>query len=133
MLECVSSNPKAKGHADCGGSDDGGLLNVLGGRKYLVIPHLEVKLGENGRNQDPRCEVSNVRQRISVRNSNSVESPVIHTGPQTSIFFFKHMERRCRMADDPCLLHGGELGLGGYQLLGIQLQGFAKIGGQVSR
>ena len=63
-LKDVSSILEAKGYPQKFKHSKGGdyslLLDVLGGLRNLLIPLLEVQLGEHSRTRDPEGEICNV-------------------------------------------------------------------------
>ena len=105
-------------------SDDGGLRDVGGEHGDLVIALPEVNLGEDGGSLQAGDEIHHIRQGIAVRDGDAVEAAIIAARAPAAIRLADHVERRCpraiRAANDAVFLQGGELGLGGGELLRVQ-------------
>ena len=75
-LESVPGIPETKGKAEklertewC---DDRHFLNVILVHRYLIIPLVEIQLGENCESRDSGGEIRDIRKRITVRNGGGV-------------------------------------------------------------
>ena len=112
------------------GGDDDSLLNVYRSHRDLVITLLEVEFREHRRTVNLRGEVSDVQERIIIRNSNCVQLSIITTRPPIPLLLLDHVKRRspgrCFTRDDARLLHRGEFSLGSSQLVRVQAAGFGK-------
>ena len=97
---------------------------------YLVVSFLEVEFRKYSLTVNPQGEVGDVRERISIRDSNCIQLLITATGPLNSVPLIDHVKRRSpgkgRVADYACLLHGGEFSFGGSQLVGVQAVRFGK-------
>ena len=97
-LERVTSISESKGHAKKmehpKGGDDGSLLDVLQRNQHLIVTFLEVQLEEHPRSIIPRGKISDVGERITIRNSNGIHPPIISARSPTTFFLLNHMKRR---------------------------------------
>ena len=89
-----------------------------------MVALAEVDLGEDGGTLQAGDEVHHVWQRIAVRDGDAVEAAIVAARTPAAVRFADHVERRCpraiRAANDAVFLQGGELGLGGGELLRVQ-------------
>ena len=127
-LEGVSGIPHAERHPgkfeEAKGRDDGGLRDVGGVHRDLMVALPEVDLGEDASALQSGHEVHHVGQRVAVRDGDAVEAAIVAAGAPVAVRLAHHVEWRgpwaVGPAGDAVLLQGGELGLGGGELLGVQ-------------
>ena len=74
--------------------DDVGLLGILRRNRHWIVTFLEVQLGEHCRSIDSRGKIGDVGERITVRNSNGIQPPIIATRYSTPFFLLNHVKRR---------------------------------------
>jgi len=116
-LECLDCIPKSKRHPQKlpqpEGSDDRRLADVAVGDLHLVVPLLEVQLGEHPAPVKAGGEVLDVWDRVLVHCSNQVQTAVVATRPPRAVRLAHHMQRGRPAALGPPYnalpLHGQEL------------------------